>query len=1039
MKTSFRHLVKRLQPGMHAAVIGAAFTGFVVPANATDITHIPMAVNNLAKPNIMLVLDNSISMGATVPSTSQTRLQVAQTAASTLVNNLDRVRMGLFRYNWQTGGTLVEIMEDLDATKKTNMIFDINATTANSYTPIAETYADVGRYFALGNSTGNLTLHPGTADEATATVASVFNNHTYADGTGGATIDPPIQYWCQKSFTILLTDGLPTKDQAISADIREYYGYCSNAANTSNCVNSGAANGYGKRIKQLTGITSGSPGTVDELYESIGGESDYLDDVANALHDIDLRPDLAPASGTKTNKNNLTAYTIAFADPKLNDTTLLERAASYGGGSYYTASDAATLASAFQQVADDILSKDGSAAAVAVANANVTSGDNASYVSSYNSGTWTGDLIAYPINTTTGIPDINNPIWNTGCAAPSAYVDASDTSKGVKGCSAQVKLDSITVSSRKIATLKDESSTRTPVLFRPTTASTTTKLSTTQETALESAASPGPGDGANVVDYLRGDKSLETTSYRSRTHRLGDLVNSEPVVQREPSFSYADDCYSATISGKCTSSFKAAKATRTRMVYIGGNDGMLHAFNAADGVEEWAYVPRFTWANLNNLTKKSGFVHKYTVDGTPVVGDVDFSNTDGVTGNPNPDWRTILVGGLGKGGRGFYALDITCPVGATVTTANTCGTTLTEDNVTAKVLWEFPSSDSTHATHFANVGYSFGKPVITKTAKGWVVLVTSGYNNGTGTDNSGGDGHGYLYVLNAKTGALIKAIDTTVGTTADPSGLAQIAAYADSADIDNTTTYVYGGDLKGNVWRFDLTANNSNSWNVKKLAELTDGTNPQPVTTVPELALISINGTDTRFVYVGTGQYLGDTDVTTTGTQSMYGLVDDLSSPGGTTPVIGSPTRNNLQVQTLTTSGTTRTLTTNTVDYTTKKGWYVDLPSSGERISTDPALALGALIFTSNIPNTDTCSPGGSSWLNVLDYQTGGKLTGTPVAWSSTFLGDELASRVVLVKLPSGEVKGLVRGSGGNTTTTDIPIGSGSGTGTRHSWREVVE
>ncbi|MDP2879424.1 MAG: PilC/PilY family type IV pilus protein, partial [Sulfuricella sp.] len=488
---------------------------------------------------------------------------------------------------------------------------------------------------------------------------------------------------------------------------------------------------------------------------------------------------------------------------------------------------------------------------------------------------------------------------------------------------------------------------------------------------------------------------------------------------------YADTCYSTAVTGKCATSFKSAQASRTRIVYQGANDGMLHAFNASSGAEEWAYIPNLLMSSLNNLSKKSGFVHKYYVDGTPASGDVDFSNTDGVTGNPDPSWKTILVGGLNKGGRGYYALDVTTPTAADEATA------------TQKVLWEFPNS-ATHATVKTNIGYGFGKPIIVKTAGyGWVALVTSGYNNGADTS---GDGHGYLFVLNARTGALIEAIDTVVGSSADPSGLAQIAAYVENSDIDNTVTYVYGGDTKGNVWRFDLTATNSNSWGVKRLAVLKDASNnTQPVTTVPELAKITINGADKRFVYVGTGQYLGDTDVATTGTQTMYGLIDDLSSPAGSTPVIADPTRNSLQVQTLTASGTTRTATNTTVDFATKKGWYVDMPASGERINTDPAIALGALVFASNIPSSDVCTPGGSSWLNILDYKTGGKLTGSTVTWSSTYLGNALASRPVLIKLPSGVVKALVRKSDASTITTDVPLPSSSTTGRRVSWRELLE
>lgn len=1022
---------------------GSDFTPCYYPSGYLDAVYKGNYLNWYfgASPNYTSA--ENFGANATRKSGTLSRMEIARTASKAVLDSLDRVRVGLFTYNSGNGGTLLEVMGDLDTTKRTNTKAKIDTLTASGATPLAETLADIGKYFVTGY-TGNLTLHPSQTTPVTQTVANIFP-HAYNNGSGVATPSAPIQYFCQKSFAVLMTDGRPQSDQSnISTDLQDYDGDCS-GSNASNC------NSYDQK-KSTVVRTDG----LTYSYESAG--SDYLDDIAQALYEVDLRPDLTNPSGA-AKKNNIATYAIGFADDQVLSDPLLTDTGTQGGGQFLTANNSATLVTAFQQAADDILSKDGSAAAVAVANANITSsgGNNASYVSSYNSGNWTGDLIAYPIDTGTGQPDINNPIWNTGCIDTTAWVDDADHSKGKKSCSAQVKLDSATPASRKIVTLKDESSTRTPVQFQPNgAAGTTTNLSTTQQALLNSTTNPpGLTDGENVVKFLRGDRSLETTSYRSRTHLLADLVNSEPTVQREPFFSYADSCYSAAVTtgptaNRCASPFKTAKSSRTRMVYIGGNDGMLHAFNASNGVEEWAYVPRFTMSNLNNLSKKSGFTHKYTVDGTAVISDVDFGNTSGGTGQ---DWRTILVGGLGKGGRGYYALDITCPVGTTTTTETACGTSLTEDQLTAKVLWEFPSSDSSHSSHLLNVGYTFGKPVITKTAAyGWVVLVTSGYNNGTGTDNSGGNGHGYLYVLNAKTGAVLQAIDTGVGSAADPSGLAHIAAYAANSDINNTVDYAYGGDLKGNVWRFDLTDNQGGIVYTKTLlAILKDASSAtQPVTTVPELASISINGADKRFVYVGTGQYLGDSDVATNQTQTMYGLIDDTSITTG--PVIPDATRNSLQQQSLTTTtSTTRSFATTTQpDWATKKGWYVDLPgcdqvsgttctAGSERVTGDPVLALGALIFSSNIPSSVACVPGGSSWLNIVDYKTGGTLTGSTTTWSSQYLGNGLASRPVVIKLPSGAVKTLERLSDATTVTTDVPL-SGSSTGTsRVSWRELIE
>ena len=699
-----------------------------------------------------------------------------------------------------------------------------------------------------------------------------------------------------------------------------------------------------------------------------------------------------------------TVYPYANRSPKSVDD--LWHATLNGRGDLVSASNATEAQTAVQAIIDRIKAKDSGAAAVAVANANVVAGDNASYASTYKSNFWSGDLKASPIDLTTGVPNELAPIWTAGSAGT------------------QLNAVAVTSATRKIATYSGTTGTNQGRQFQPTSATTTTKLSAAQQTLLNSTTNPpGLTDGAAVVAYLRGDRSGETAGlYRARRSRLGDIINAEPVVVREPFANYTDPDYSA---------FKSANSTRTRIVLQGANDGMLHAFNTATGAEEWAYVPNLLMGSLNNLSSKSGFVHKFYVDGTPVVSDVDFTNTNTSSPSGLTDWKTIVVGGLGKGGRGYYALDVT----------NT--TAASEAAVASKVLWEFPNS-ATSSTVKANIGYSFGRPIIAKTkAKGWVALVASGYNNGTNSGDSGGDGQGYLFVLNAATGELIKAISTGVGSVSSPSGFAHISAFVESDDFDRTVEAVYGGDTLGNVWRFDFTGNAIAGWTADKLATLVDSASvAQPITSEPELAKVNVSGAFKRFVYVGTGIFLGDSDVpgspganaNASQTQTMYGLVDDLSN----SPLI-SPLRSNLQQQTLAVSGATRTASGNAVNFTTQKGWYIDLSSVGERANTNPALALGALVFTSNIPSTDPCNLGGTSFFNVLDFKSGGLLTGSTVAWSSISLGDGLASRAVLIKLPTGDVLGLARKSDGTTVAQKLPLPASSGATKRKSWKELLQ
>lgn len=802
----------------------------------------------------------------------------------------------------------------------------------------------------------------------------------------------PVLYKCQQNFVMMVTDGKPTGDTAgnlySTADR-------TNTCNWSTTTNSCTTGAFG--VAATDAITAANALRTT----SVTGFSSTNKD----------------GTGAVTGKYDVQTYVVALGDTVANaDALSVMNSMAYNGGTdkAILATNATAFQNAITAISDDITAKVSSGAAVAVANAHVTSTDNASYASSYNSGTWAGDLNSNGIDVTTGAPTAAS-LWSAGSAA--------------------TQLDLRTSANRFIVTSVDTPGAIGGVQFQPTSASTSTTLSAAQQTLLNS---PSLTDGAAVLAYLRGDRSGEPATYRSRAHLLGDIINGEPVLVREPLAGYADTGYSA---------FTTSNASRTRMLYQGANDGMLHAFVASTGAEAWAYVPNLVMANLNGLTKKTGFAHRYFVDGTPVAGDVDFNNIDGVTGGG--DWRTILVGGLGKGGLGFYALDVTTPGAASEVAAKN------------KVLWEFPNSisDATaRANATLNMGYSYAKPVMVKTtAKGWVALVTSGYNNGTNAGDSGGDGLGHLYVINPKTGELIQDIPTTGCATTpatSPCGLAQVAA---SIDGTNAVDYVYGGDLKGNLWRFDLSGASAGSWSVSKFATLKDSSGvTQPITTAPRLTFDS----SVRMVMVGTGLYLGNTDIpgatgansSSSQTQTMYGLKDTLVA-------LPATLRSSLQQQTITTSGAFRTFSNNTVDYTVKNGWYVDLPTTGERITTQPAVYLNNLVFTSNIPSSTKCDPGGSSWLYQLNAKTGSKAEFSLGTSSGISLGNVLASAPIIFQLPNEKYVTIVHttglatppadGFGDGVSTSGCSAGSGcetsvglasppaSVTSVKRTWRQI--
>ena len=220
-------------------------------------------------------------------------------------------------------------------------------------------------------------------------------------------------------------------------------------------------------------------------------------------------------------------------------------------------------------------------------------------------------------------------------------------------------------------------------------------------------------DGATMVNYLRGDKTNEGPVYRTRDHILGDTVNAAPAYVAKPPFNFGD----AVTPDYATFKSTGIGSTRAAALYIGANDGMLHAFDGASGQELWAYVPTMVMKKMSGLADLNYSVkHTYFADGSPLAMDAYFGGS----------WHTVLVAGLNKGGNGYYALDVTNPA-------------------SPKVLWEV-CNDSTlcggpvSGDSDDDIGLTYGNPIVTKLPTGsaypgkWVAIFASGYNNVTGSD-----------------------------------------------------------------------------------------------------------------------------------------------------------------------------------------------------------------------------------------------------------------------------------------------------------------
>ena len=655
----------------------------------------------------------------------------------------------------------------------------------------------------------------------------------------------------------------------------------------------------------------------------------------------------------------------------------LWHAAVNGRGQYYSALNASALTEAINGVVTAVQVVPGSASAASTSALELVAGDgNRVFGASYTTGVWTGDLKAFSLTGKDAVIGTDE-IW-----------------------SSQKLLDAKAASARKIY-FSDGSALQS---FEYANLSATQKgyfdnlcsqaVQASQCATFSDADKTLANSGANLVNWLRGDRTYESAGtsagalYRSRQHVLGDIINGAPQYVGKPPFTYSDAGYAA---------FASAKASRTAVVYTAANDGMLHAFSAATGEELWAYVPSFVMKNMYKLADSSyAGKHQYYVDAAPVMGDIKVGST----------WKTILVGGLGGGGAGYYALDITDPA-------------------QPLPLWEFTD---------ANMGLTYGNPIITKRADGtWIVAFTSGYNN------TGGDGKGHLYLVNANTGEQWLDIATTAGSSADPSGLAKINAWVDNPS-DNTAKRFYGGDLQGNLWRFDfdnLVLPNRAAMLLAKLQ--LNATTPQPITVKPQPAEIS----GKPVVVVATGRYLGTTDIENTDQQSIYAIKDPLNATGWGDV---RADKTNFVVQTFTLNrdsdgkAVSASISDNPVDWATKGGWRVDLPQAGERVSSNMAMQFTTLAFATTIPTGNACDSGGSSWIYYLDVSNGGVITNNPAG--TLFNSNSLIVGLSWVQTSTGDSKIIVQGSNGERSTATPQVdASGKGTGGMHrtSWRELVD
>ena len=447
------------------------------------------------------------------------------------------------------------------------------------------------------------------------------------------------------------------------------------------------------------------------------------------------------------------------------------------------------------RVVGDIVNRISSGAAVAVVSTETGDGSRL-YRGKFMPGTWNGYLESFELPYTTG----EAPIWEAG----EKLYNRNPDSRVIWTSLNNVRVDFTTAEADQLGHLMapdgPSSGTNEIDAYGP-------DLDNDFDAADQAL---GPNYSATyvaeVIDWVRGH---DLTGYRNRGGwKLGDLLHSTPVVVGAPKGFAFDEDYQA---------YRTTWQDRHPVVYVGANDGMLHAFDAATGTEKWAYVPRRVLGKLEMLAEPT-YCHQNYVDLSPKAFDVVI----------NGAWRTVLVCGERTGGDSYFALDVTNPDAPTF-------------------LWE---------TSVPTITSSFTDPVVINTNLGTVLWT------GSGPDPSG---TAYAALIRVDNGNIL--INTQLGPVIAGTNAATAPIGYDQ-DRDGYADVVYQGDMGGNLYRWDIS--DAGAWTINTMFSGTQPIQARPSLTVDEAGQVS--------VYFGTGKYVEAADLNELQQQSFYCLRDDGSA-----------------------------------------------------------------------------------------------------------------------------------------------------------------
>jgi type IV pilus assembly protein PilY1 len=687
-------------------------------------------------------------------------------------------------------------------------------------------------------------------------------------------------------------------------------------------------------------------------------------------------------ASTFAGTQNVIVHTVGFdlaGDAAAND--VLRTAAANGGGQFYTANNQAELESSLQDAIRRIVAATFTFATPVVPTTSTT-GSTKAYLAAFQSDPsrpfWKGFLKAYQRDSNGLVP-----IDSNGVPLSSALVwEAGQVLSGIASSSRTIKtVASLTNTTSGSSTVGTGSLTS---FDKSNSAITQTLLAVSSSTERDA-----------VIDFLRGvdtlDEDKDGNTTEDRSWKLGDIFHATPVLITPPVLALNDSSYQA---------FKTAQASRTKILLAGANDGMLHAFRESDGTELWAFIPPSLLDNVKNLNSTSGD-HLFYVDASPIAADIKISGT----------WKTIVVFGLRRGGNYYYALDIT-------------------DTTNPSFLWSFTDT---------KLGETWSEPAIGKvrvsSADKFVMFVGGGYD--TAQNNATGKA---FFAVDLSNGSKLFEYYNSGGNDKAYMNFS-IAANPTAVDLDNNgyVDRVYIGDVGGQIWKFDVSNNDTTQWTGKRLfAAASSQTNPPvageyyPAQGIYGAPTLAYDSQMHLWLYFGTGDRNHPNN---TSSNRFYGIREDTDMTNGTP---------------LTESDLANVTSTNGTDV---NGWFFQM-GTNEKVFAAANVFNMDVLFSGFTPTTTvTCtSGGGTAKLYAVQMQTGYAAinfsTGTALSTTdatvtrSTTIGSGIASMPVIIVTPppgSGNATASALTATTNQQLPNNPIPAPSFLKQVRSWRERIQ